>query len=42
MHIKSDVIDNIHIGLMSRVFANGPWRLVFNPKSSHPKDFRNT
>ena len=29
---------NWAIGLMSRVFANGPGRPGFNPKSSHTKD----
>ena len=29
------------IGLVGRVFANGPERPGFNPRSRHTKDFKN-
>ena len=29
------------IGLVGRVFANGPGRLGFNPRLSHTKDLKN-
>ena len=30
-----------YIGLVGRVFVNGPGDLEFNPRSCHTKDFKN-
>ena len=37
-HLEKTIIDYWAIGLMSRVFTNGPGDRVFNPRSSHTKD----
>ena len=34
-------MDTRDIGPAVRVFANGPGRPGFNPRSSHTKDFKN-